>query len=109
MDFTPHTPEDVREMLAELDMEDLRQLFADLPDEILEPQLNLPQPLSEQEALALLRSLAEKNQTAAKAFLGGGVRPHFVPSVVPALAGRGEFLTAYTPYQPEPGRLAGGL
>ena len=101
MDFTPHTPEDVREMLAELGMEDLRQLFADLPNEILEPQLNLPQPLSEQEVLALLRSLAEKNQTAAKAFLGGGVRPHFVPSVVPALAGRGEFLTAYTPYQPE--------
>ncbi len=101
MDFTPHTPEDVREMLAELGMEDLRQLFADLPEELLEPDLRLPQPLSEQEALALLRSLAEKNQTADKAFLGGGVRPHFVPSLVPALAGRGEFLTAYTPYQPE--------
>ncbi|WP_457636956.1 aminomethyl-transferring glycine dehydrogenase subunit GcvPA [Oceanithermus sp.] len=101
MDFTPHTSEDVREMLAELGLSELRQLFADLPEELLEPELNLPAPQSEQEVLVHLRSLAQKNQPAEKAFLGGGPRPHFVPSLVPALAQRGEFLTAYTPYQPE--------
>ena len=101
MDFTPHTADDVRTMLAELGMQDLRELYADLPPELLEPQLNLPEPLSEQEVLVHLQELAAKNQTAAKSFLGGGVRPHFVPSLVPALAQRGEFLTAYTPYQPE--------
>ena len=42
MDFTPHTADDVRTMLAELGMQDLRELYADLPPEILEPQLNLP-------------------------------------------------------------------
>ncbi len=101
MDFTPHTPEEVQAMLAELGLSDLRQLFADLPQEILEPQLRLPEPLGEQEALSLLRSLAAKNASAEKSFLGGAVRPHFIPSVVPALMSRGEFLTAYTPYQPE--------
>ncbi len=101
MDFTPHTPEDVREMLAELGLEELRELFADLPEALLEPELSLPEPASEQEILAHLRELAAKNSPADRAFLGGGPRPHFVPSLVPALAQRGEFLTAYTPYQPE--------
>ncbi|ADR37094.1 glycine dehydrogenase (decarboxylating) alpha subunit [Oceanithermus profundus DSM 14977] len=101
MDFTPHTPDDVRAMLEALGMQDLRELFADLPDALLEPDLRLPAPMSEQEILAHLRELAAKNTPADKAFLGGGLRPHFVPSLVPALAQRGEFLTAYTPYQPE--------
>lgn len=101
MDFTPHTPEDVRAMLEALGMQDLRELFADLPDELLEPRLDLPAPMSEQEVLAHLRALAANDLPAEKAFLGGGPRPHFVPALVPALAERGEFLTAYTPYQPE--------
>ncbi len=101
MDFTPHTPDDVRAMLEALGMQELRELFADLPDAILEPELNLPAPLSEQEVLEHVSELAAKNAPAGKAFLGGGQRPHFIPSIIPALVQRGEFLTAYTPYQPE--------
>lgn len=99
--YAPHTPEEIREMLKRLGLSSLEELFQDLPREVLLKGLDLPPPLTEAEALARLRALARKNQPADKAFLGGGVRPHHTPPVVLALAGRGEFLTAYTPYQPE--------
>ncbi|MFN3347316.1 MAG: aminomethyl-transferring glycine dehydrogenase, partial [Candidatus Bipolaricaulaceae bacterium] len=65
------------------------------------PGISLPEPLPEWAVLEELKRLAAKNKPAFKAFLGGGVRSHHTPPVVQALASRGEFLTAYTPYQPE--------
>ncbi|MGQ9692151.1 MAG: aminomethyl-transferring glycine dehydrogenase subunit GcvPA [Thermaceae bacterium] len=99
--YAPHTPEEIREMLQRLGLSSLEELFQDLPREVLIQGLDLPPPLTEAEALARLKALAQKNTPAEKAFLGGGVRPHHVPPAVLALASRGEFLTAYTPYQPE--------
>lgn len=101
MDYTPHTPQDVQAMLERIGAKSLHELFKDVPQHILDPQLELDPPLSEAEFMRHLRELAAKNQSAAASFLGGGIRHHYVPAVVPALAARAEFLTAYTPYQPE--------
>ena len=97
MDYTPHTEEEIREMLRRVGAASLEDLFAHLPKEILSPPIDLPEPLPEWKVLEELRRLAAQNLPAHKAFLGGGVRSHHVPPVVQALAARGEFLTAYTP------------
>ncbi len=101
MDYTPHTEDEIRAMLERLGMRELRELFRDIPAELLEPELDLPEPMTEAEVMEHLRALAAKNRPATRAFLGGGVRAHHVPAVVPHLATRAEFVTAYTPYQPE--------
>jgi len=101
MDYTPHTEEEIREMLKRVGAASLEDLFAHLPQEVLNPPIDLPEPLPEWKVLEELKRLARKNLPAHKAFLGGGIRSHHVPPVVQALAARGEFLTAYTPYQPE--------
>ena len=101
MDYTPHTPEDIEQMLAKVGAKDLRDLFAALPQDLLFPNLDLPQPLSEAEMMRHLRELAAKNASAGTSFLGGGLRAHYVPAAVVSLAARAEFITAYTPYQPE--------
>ncbi len=88
-------------MLQRVGVGSLEELYRDLPQEILNPPIDLPEPLPEPQVLEALRALAAKNRPAPKAFLGGGVRAHYVPPVVQALGARGEFLTAYTPYQPE--------
>jgi len=101
MDYTPHTEEEIRAMLERVGAESLQDLFAHLPGEVLNPEIHLPEPMPEWAVLEELSRLARENLPAHKAFLGGGVRSHHVPPVVQALAVRGEFLTAYTPYQPE--------
>lgn len=101
MDYTPHTEEEIRAMLERVGAESLQDLFAHLPREVLNPEIRLPEPMPEWAVLEELSRLARENLPAHKAFLGGGVRSHHVPPVVQALALRGEFLTAYTPYQPE--------
>lgn len=79
----------------------MTDLFADIPESVrLKTPLKLPPPLSEIELLDEMRALAEKNNPADN-FLGGGIYNHFIPSAVKALISRGEFYTAYTPYQPE--------
>ncbi|EKP93812.1 aminomethyl-transferring glycine dehydrogenase subunit GcvPA [Thermaerobacter subterraneus] len=101
--YIPHTGEDRQAMLAALGIRSVEELFADIPPDLrLQRPLALPPALSEPELVAHLEGLAAANTGAAKVcFLGGGVYDHFIPSVVPYLAGRGEFATAYTPYQPE--------
>lgn len=86
MDYTPHTEEEIREMLRRVGVEDLQGLYAHLPEEILNPPIDLPEPLPEWKVLEELRRLAAQNRPAPKAFLGGGVRSHHVPPVVQALA-----------------------
>ena len=104
MDFIQLTEDDVRRMLDQVGAGDVRELFRDIPPSArLERPLCLPEPLNELELIAELQRLAEANHTADEltCFLGGGAYDHFIPTVVDALAGQSEFVTAYTPYQAE--------
>ncbi len=102
MNYTPHTPEDIEHMLETIGASSVDELFNDIPAAIRDPQIDIP-GLDERGVLAHMRSLAAKNTTleAMPSFLGGGMRYHFQPSVVDALTFQSEFVTAYTPYQPE--------
>jgi glycine dehydrogenase subunit 1 len=104
MRFAPHTDEVVARMLEALGRSSVDELFEQIPPAVrLDRPLDLPEGVSEMEILADLRDLAGRNRHADDlvCFAGGGAYDHFVPSVVWALAGRSEFYTSYTPYQPE--------
>ncbi len=97
--FLPHTEEDIQEMLKNIGLKGLKDLFGVIPEECrLSNPLNLPAPLSEPDLIEHLRHLHSPHYTC---FLGGGAYDHFIPSVVSHLISRSEFYTAYTPYQPE--------
>jgi glycine dehydrogenase subunit 1 len=98
--FTPHTEADVREMLEAIGVGTVDDLFADVSPKF-ERDLNLPPALSEYEALRDVEKLARENVTGLPIFLGAGAYDRIVPSAIGAVTSRGEFLTAYTPYQPE--------
>lgn len=103
MPYIPHSESDRQEMLAALGLRSVEELFDVVPAAYRFPQLDLPEPLSELEARWELEALAGANYTTADGpcFLGAGAYRHFVPAVVDAILRRGEFYTAYTPYQPE--------
>src|ERR1051325_11402635 len=101
--YVPNTDNDRAAMLTSLELGSLDDLFADIPAPLRNPTLDLPPALSE---LGLQREagrLAARNLAVDRmpCFLGAGPYRHFIPSVVGALTSRGEFATAYTPYQPE--------
>ncbi len=98
--FTPHTETDVEEMLEVIGVGSLDDLFADVSPK-LEGELNLPPALSEHEALADVNELAKENAAGLPIFLGAGAYDRIVPSAINFMISRGEFLTSYTPYQPE--------
>lgn len=98
--FIPTTPENKKEMLQKIGVSSVEELLQQIPQQFLYPQLDLPQALTENELTAHLHALAAKNKPL-KNFIGAGMYDHFIPAAVPALSGRGEFLTAYTPYQAE--------
>lgn len=100
MPFIANTDEQRREMLTELGLS-LEDLFGDIPARMRSGPLKLAEGLSEQEVRQRLAELSAKNSTHLTCFLGGGFYDHFIPAAVYALAGRSEFYTAYTPYQPE--------
>ncbi|WOO43658.1 aminomethyl-transferring glycine dehydrogenase subunit GcvPA [Rubellicoccus peritrichatus] len=102
--YNVHTEEDRNQMLASMGKSTISDLFTEVPDHLrLKTPLNLPPAMSEWELERHLRALASKNATTLDhlSFLGGGAYEHYVPATVDAIASRGEFLTAYTPYQPE--------
>lgn len=103
MDFTPHTEQEIKEMLNEIGIKSVDELFRDIPNEIPHRDPNLPGPLTEQELIREMEKLGNLNTTTKEydSYLGAGCYEHFIPSVVPALANRSEFVTAYTPYQAE--------
>ena len=104
MTYLLNTPDDQRAMLEAIGVASLDELFAQIPPELrLRGELNIPPVLSEMELDAHMRALAAQNGAAGQkvCFLGGGSYDHFVPAVVDYVAGRGEFYTSYTPYQPE--------
>ena len=83
-------------MLETIGASSVRELFEDVPEACRYPEVKLPKALSEMEILSELYSIALKNSTTGcfASFIGAGAYNHFTPSVVPYLAGRGEFLTA---------------
>jgi glycine dehydrogenase subunit 1 len=103
MPYIPNTEADRRQMLATIGVSSLEELFHDVPASHRFPELKLPKAVSELEILDELYAMALKNSSTGcfATFLGAGAYNHFVPSVIPYLASRGEFATAYTPYQPE--------
>ena len=90
-------------MLAAIGVDSIDDLFLDIPEDLRIARLNMPDGLSEMDTLRHLRSLAKRNGRLDEyvSFLGAGAYDHFIPSVVGAITSRGEFATAYTPYQPE--------
>jgi len=101
--YIPLTDEDRDAMLATVGVATTADLFADVPAEHFRPELNLPDALTELELLEHTRTIAAMNRTAADnaCFLGAGAYRRFRPSLIDPLVMRGEFLTSYTPYQPE--------
>ena len=100
-DYCPSTPEEIREMLAAIGAADIEELFSPIPDELRARSFDLPAGISEFEMLDRLKALAKQNGAPLTPFIGGGYYDHLIPAVVDHLAGRAEFYTAYTPYQPE--------
>jgi glycine dehydrogenase subunit 1 len=104
-DYLPHTPDEIDEMLRFLGMETLEQLFAHIPAAVrLTNELDLPAGMSEPDVAAIFAQYTSANRakfSELTCFAGAGVYDHEVPAVVKMLAGRSEFVTAYTPYQPE--------
>jgi len=102
--YLPLTERDRDEMLAAIGVGSVEELFRDIPQGVrLRRGLDLEPPLSEPELAGHIEALAARNaHTGVElSFLGAGVYDHYVPAVVNAILQRGEFLTAYTPYQPE--------
>jgi glycine dehydrogenase subunit 1 len=104
MRYIPNTEQDRRQMLDAIGAGSVDNLFADVPDALrLKRPLKIPPALAEAEVVKRLRSLADRNADADRynSFLGAGCYDHFSPAIIAHLVLRGEFLTAYTPYQPE--------
>lgn len=102
--WVPMTDAEKQQILASLHLEDVTQLYRDVPQEVqLHRPLALPPTLSEAEASRLFRqhAAANLNTLQATCFLGAGAYDHFVPAICDWVTSRGEFLTAYTPYQAE--------
>ncbi|MFN8161474.1 MAG: aminomethyl-transferring glycine dehydrogenase subunit GcvPA [Solirubrobacterales bacterium] len=102
--FTPVTESDRAEMLEAIGVASVSELFEQIPEPLLLPgPLGLPDGLGEAEVFERLRALAARNEDAERevCFLGAGMYDHYVPAIVDAITERSEFLTPYTPYQPE--------
>ncbi len=104
MRYLPHTDQDRADMLARIGVGSIDDLFADIPeDKRLRDPLDLPAHRGEMEVARIMRGIAAKNLAAAETpfFAGAGAYRHHVPAMVDHIIQRSEFLTSYTPYQPE--------
>ncbi|CAN5657245.1 aminomethyl-transferring glycine dehydrogenase subunit GcvPA [soil metagenome] len=101
MAYSPHTPADRGRMLQALGIESVEALFDDIPSAVRAHGLDLPPPLAELELAQRMEGLAARNRVDLASFLGAGAYRHHLPAAVDAVLSRGEFYTAYTPYQPE--------
>ncbi len=101
--FSPHTPQEREAMLRAVGVQRIEDLFSDVPAEHRFPALDLPAAMTEMEVAEEMRHIAEANEGVHElaCFLGAGAYRHYIPAVVDSILRRGEFYTAYTPYQPE--------
>jgi len=101
MPFIPHTEEDVRVMLAAAGVSSVEDLFAEIPEDLRQVDLSaVPEGISEMELFRLMHDRAKQNNSL-QCFIGAGAYEHHIPGAVWDVATRGEFMTAYTPYQAE--------
>ncbi len=101
MPFIPNTDADRQEMLERIGVKSVEELFSAIPSDLrLKRPLKIPQ-MSEMEILAHIKELSHSDQEDMRCFAGGGVYDHFIPSALSAVLSRPEFMTSYTPYQPE--------
>ena len=101
MSYISNTPEQRAEMLKACGVASVDAFFACIPPELRPASFNIPEARSEFEVYEYLKKIAGRNYSHLINFMGGGIYDHFIPAAVGALAGRSEFYTAYTPYQPE--------
>lgn len=103
MSYIPHTDAERQQMLAEIGVTTIEDLFEAVPSSHRFPKLDLPKPMSEMEVAAEMLAISDANDHAQDfaVFRGAGAYHHFIPSAVNHMLLRGEFYTAYTPYQPE--------
>ncbi len=101
MKYFPHTQQDIEQMLAVAGVGSLDELYGEIPQQLLfNREFALPEAMSEVEIRRFFEELGKKNSKLV-CFAGAGVEDHYSPSVIAPIISRGEFLTAYTPYQPE--------
>ncbi|MDR1684451.1 MAG: aminomethyl-transferring glycine dehydrogenase subunit GcvPA, partial [Elusimicrobiota bacterium] len=98
--FISNTEKDRQEMLAKIGANKIEDLFKDIAPEALNPKFDLPAALTEAALMREVKATAAKNKPLSN-FAGAGIYEHFIPSAINAISSRGEFLTAYTPYQAE--------
>lgn len=102
MRYLPHTENDIQQMLKTIGAASIDDLFSALPDDCRSKgSLKIPAALAEPALDREMRRLAFNNNVCATSFLGGGAYRHYTPAAVTELSGRAEFVTPYTPYQPE--------
>jgi glycine dehydrogenase subunit 1 len=104
MPYIPHTEAETQEMLRTIGVSSIDELFREIPENLkVKGQLDLPPALDEHRLMAHMHEIASKNVHMADTvcFLGAGIYDRYIPASVSAIISRGEFLTAYTPYQPE--------
>lgn len=99
--FLPNTAQEQQAMLKEIGFNSFDELFAHIPEQVMLKELNLPEGLSELQALDHMEELAEKNKKFRHIFRGAGAYNHYIPAVVGSVTGKEQFVTAYTPYQAE--------
>jgi len=102
MRYLPKSPADREQMLAAIGADSINALFSTIPAEYqLQRDLSIPRQHSESEIIDRFRAFAENNASGFASFLGAGAYRHYRPVIIDSLVQRGEFLTSYTPYQPE--------
>ena len=102
MDYVPHTPEDLKQIMKTIGISSMEDLFDDIPEKFkLKRFLDLPPSLPEQEISRLMKNKAARNVISSVILSGDGAYNHYIPAVVGHVVSRSEFYTAYTPYQAE--------
>jgi glycine dehydrogenase subunit 1 len=102
MRYIPNSNADRQQMLADIGINSIEQLFSGIPEKLrLRRLLDLPRALSEPELIAYFQARAASNSVTDSSFIGAGIYRHYIPVIIDALISRSEFYTAYTPYQAE--------
>lgn len=100
--FTPHTKQEIQHMLSAVGVSNINDLFSEVPKELLKSDIcdKVPEKMTEMQMMSLMQERASLNKNKIN-FMGAGAYEHYVPAAVVDIISRGEYLTAYTPYQPE--------
>ena len=100
--YFPHTPDDIKAMLGQCGLNELKELYSDVPCELmLKEPYDLPKQMSEPQVRRFFNELGSRNRPGLVCFAGAGFYDHYSPAAALNLVQRSEFLTTYTPYQPE--------